>query len=64
MSYRRKFKENGEWTKDRFCCPQCGSNMRSNEGNTGGVDVILFCTNRNCKYIMNIADYEDTKESE
>ena len=40
-------------------CPKCGSEMRSNKGHTGGVDVMLFCVNRKCKYVENYADHSE-----
>jgi hypothetical protein len=33
--------------------------MKSNEGHTGGVDVMLFCTNKKCRYIENYAEHEE-----
>ena len=45
--------------KTDFRCPICGCTMRSNEGHTGGVDVMLFCNSRKCGYTENYAEHEE-----
>lgn len=38
-------------------CPKCDGKMKSNKGNTGGVDIMLTC--QKCGFIENICDHKE-----